>query len=122
MSRSAGNISAVWGNPLRHGAEHVVLRERWEKGAEVQGLSIELAEGFSEPPAIDLSHEVSCRLFVENCPATDGAFVRLAFCPPEEKRGRMLGLGDERFQPKWGNDSEICFGHTNLSTITCGEM
>ena len=107
MSRSAENISAVWGNPLRHGGEHVVVRERREKITEVQGLGIELAKGVSEPPADNLTHDVSCRLFVENRPTTDHPFFRSALCPAEQKRRRMLGLDDERFQPTWGNDSDV---------------
>ena len=107
MSRSAGNISAVWEMPLRHDAEHIVLRKRREKGSQVQGLGIELIKGVSEPPAVNLTHDVSCRLFVENRPTADHPFFRSALCPAEQKRRRMLGLDDERFQPTWGDDSDV---------------
>ena len=85
----------------------------------MHGLGIELAKGVSEPPAIDLTHDVSCRLFVENRPAADRLSVRSSFRPPEEKHRRMLGLDDERFQPTRGDDSEVRVGHTDLSTMIC---
>ena len=122
MSRRAQNISGACGNPLRRDAEHVVFREWRKQGPQMHGLGIELAKSVPEPPAANLTRHVACRFLVEDRPAADGLSIRLSPRPPEEKHRRMLGLGDECFQPTWGNDSEVCVGHTNLSTITCGEM
>jgi len=97
MSRDAQNILAACGNPLRQGTEQCVLREWREEGAQVHGLGVEMAKGVAKPPAIDLSHDVSCRLVIENRPAADRVSVRLSSRSPKEKHRRMLGLDDERF-------------------------
>ena len=49
------------------------------------GLGIELPKGVSEPPAVNLTHDVSCRVFIENRPAADRISVRLSARPPEKK-------------------------------------
>ena len=86
----------------------------------MHGLGVEMAKGVAKPPAIDLSHDVSCRLVIENRPAADRVSVRLSSRSPKEKHGRMLGFDNERFQPTWGDDSEVGVGHKDLSTMICG--
>ena len=85
----------------------------------MHGVGIELAKGFLEPPAVNLPYEVSCSLFVENRPTTDCPFVCSAFRPSEEKRSRMLGLDDQRFQAPRSHDSDVRVGHKDLSTTVC---
>ena len=119
MSLSEGEIAAVFGEPLRHGIEQVDFPERREQSAQMHGVGVELAKGFLEPQAANLMYEVSCSLFVENRPATDGPFVCSAFRPPEEKRSRMLGLNDQRFQAPSSHDSKVAVGHKDLSTTVC---
>jgi len=85
----------------------------------MHGVGVELAKGFLEPQAANLMHDVSCSLFVENRPTTDCPFVCLAFRSSEKKRGRMLGLDDQRFQAPRSHDSDVRVGHKDLSTIVC---
>ena len=106
MSRSAETISAVWGNPLRHGAKHVVFRERREEGTEVQGLGIELAKGVSEPPAVSLANDVSC-VFSSRTAQQQTAPSSAERLPGGAETASHLGLDDEAFQPTWGDDSDV---------------
>ena len=83
----------------------------------MHGPGIELAKGVAKPPAVDLSHDVSCGLFVEYRPEADRVCVPVPRRPPEEKHRRMLGLDNERFQPARSHNSEIRVGHEDLSTM-----
>ncbi|MHB8954534.1 MAG: hypothetical protein ACYC4U_16305 [Pirellulaceae bacterium] len=85
----------------------MVLREVREQCTEVQGLGIELVQGILELPPVNLLHEASCRTIVEHRPTTDGSVIRSAFGPTQQKRRRMLGFDNERFQPTRGYDADV---------------
>jgi hypothetical protein len=80
---------------------------------------IKQLKGLIEPLQGNPPPDVLGGSIIQHGPSADCIVVSMHFRSPKQKRCRVLGFHNQRFQPPRGDDSKVRIRHTPRGTMTC---